>query len=196
MEGTDPVNKKLAAALSGGTALLLALTGCGGDDEGNKKLDAWAMKVCDQMQPQVKKILDANQSIASVQTEEDSKKVQQTDSAAFQVSVDAYKALANAVQDAGAPPVKDGETSQKNAVKALNDLSAAYANLKKRSDALDTGDKTKFGEGLRGIGGDVAKLSGQSSEALKKLQSGDVGKAMAKQPGCQKNSLSPSPAKS
>ncbi len=196
IEGTDPVNKKLAAALSGGTALLLALTGCSGDDDqSKKKLDDWAKKVCDQMQPQVKKILDANKSIASVQTEEDSKKVQQTDSAGFQVSVDAYKALANAVQDAGAPPVKDGETSQKNAVKALNDLSTAYANLKKRSDALDTGDKNKFGEGLRSIGGDIAKLSGQSSEALKKLQEGDVGKAMAKQPGCQKNSLSPSPSK-
>ncbi|MBF6046454.1 small secreted protein [Streptomyces sp. NRRL B-1677] len=189
------MNKKLAAVLSGGTALLLALTGCSSDDEGNKKLDDWAKKVCDQMQPQVKKILEANQSIASVQTEEDSKKVQQTDSAAFQVSVDAYKSLANAVQDAGAPPVKDGESSQKNAVKALNDLSTAYANLKKRSDSLDTGDKNKFGEGLRSIGGDVAKLSGQSSEALKKLQAGDVGKAMAKQPGCQKNSLSPTPSK-
>ncbi|ARZ68756.1 small secreted protein [Streptomyces sp. HU2014] len=189
------MNKKLVAALSGGAALVLALTGCGGDDEGNKKLDDWSKKVCDQMQPQVKKIQDANHSIAGVQTEEDSKKVQQTDSAAFQANADAYKALATSVDNAGAPPVKDGETSQKNAVKALNDLSGAYIGLKKRIDGLDTGDKAKFGEGLKAIGGDIGKLSGQSDEALKKLQSGDVGKAMAKQPGCQKISASATPSK-
>ncbi|MBB5120492.1 small secreted protein [Streptomyces eurocidicus] len=184
------MNKKLVAALSGGAALVLALSGCGGGDEGNKKLDDWAKKVCDQMQPQVKKIQDANHSIAGVQTEEDSKKVQQTDSAAFQANADAYKALATSVENAGAPPVKDGETSEKNAVKALNDLSGAYIGLKKRIDGLDTGDKAKFGEGLKAIGGDIGKLSGQSDEALKKLQAGDVGKAMTKQPGCKKISAS------
>ncbi|MEU5420342.1 small secreted protein [Streptomyces sp. NPDC001407] len=186
------MNKKLVAALSGGAALVLALTGCGGGGGGNKKLDDWAKKVCDQMQPQVKKIQEANHSIAGAQSEEDSKKVQQTDSAAFQANADAYKALAGGVDNAGAPPVKDGESSQKNAVKALNDLSAAYAGLKKRVDGLDTGDKAKFAEGLKGIGGDIGKLSSQSDDALKKLQSGDVGKSMAKQPGCQKTSVSPS----
>ncbi|GGR43598.1 small secreted protein [Streptomyces netropsis] len=189
------MNKKLVAALSGGAALVMALTGCSDSDNGDKKLDDWAKTVCDQMQPQVKKIQDANSSIASVQNEEDSKKIQQTDSAAFQANADAYKALGSAVQNAGPPPVKDGETSQKNAVKALNDLSAAYTNLKKRMDGLDTGDKGKFAAGLKGIAGDIGKLSSQSDEALKKLQSGDVGKAMAKQPGCQKTSTSATPTK-
>ncbi|MEU4212151.1 small secreted protein [Streptomyces sp. NPDC026206] len=189
------MNKKLVAALSGGAALVLALTGCGGDDGGNKKLDDWAKSVCDQMQPQVKKIQDANSSIANVQNEEDSKKIQQTDSTAFQANADAYKALATSVDRAGPPPVKDGESSQKNAVKALNDLSGAYAGLKKRMDGLDTGDKSKFAEGLKGIAGDIGKLSSRSDEALKKLQSGDVGKAMAKQPGCQKTSVTSTPTK-
>ncbi|MGW1072427.1 small secreted protein [Streptomyces sp. NPDC002537] len=189
------MNKKLVAALSGGAALVLVLTGCGGGDDGSKKLDDWAKKVCDQMQPQVKKIQEANHSIAGVQSEEDSKKVQQTDSAAFQANADAYKALATGVENAGAPPVKDGETSQKNAVKALNDLSSAYAGLKKRIDGLDTGDKLKFSAGLHDIGTDIGKLSGQSDDALKKLQSGDLGKAMTKQPGCQKTSASPSETK-
>ena len=40
-EGTKPVNKKLAAALSGGAVLILALTGCT-SEEGNKERDAWA----------------------------------------------------------------------------------------------------------------------------------------------------------
>lgn len=189
------MNKKLVAALSGGAALVLALSGCGGGGGGNKKLDDWAKNVCDQMQPQVKKIQDANSSIATVQNEEDSKKIQQTDSAAFQANADAYKALATSVDKAGAPPVKDGDSSQRNAVKALNDLSGAYAGLKKRVDELNTSDKAKFAEGLKGIAGDIGKLSSKSDDALKKLQSGDVGKAMAKQPGCQRTSTSSTPTK-
>lgn len=190
------MNKKLVAALSGGAALVLALTGCGGGgDDSKKKLDDWAKNVCDQMQPQVKKIQEANSSIANVQNEEDSKKIQQTDSTAFQANADAYRALGTSVDRAGAPPVKDGETSQKNAVKALNDLSTAYTGLKKRMDALDTKDKAKFAEGLKSIATDIGKLSSRSDDALKKLQSGDVGKAMAKQPGCQKSSVTPTPTK-
>ena len=38
MEGTNPVNKKLAAALSGGAVLVLALSGCSSDDGSNDKL--------------------------------------------------------------------------------------------------------------------------------------------------------------
>lgn len=62
MEGTNPVNKKLAAALSGGAVLVLALTGCGGDDS-DEKLDAWAKEVCDAVQPQAAKIKAANTAI-------------------------------------------------------------------------------------------------------------------------------------
>ncbi|GHF28759.1 MULTISPECIES: small secreted protein [Streptomyces] len=188
------MNKKLAAALSGGAALVLALTGCSSDNGGNKKLDDWAKNACGGMGPQVKKIQDANTAIGSVAGETEPKKVQQTDSTAFQTNVDAYKSLANAVQSAGAPPVKDGETNQKNAVKALNDLSGAYAGLKKRIDGLDTGDQGKFSEGLKSIADDISKLGNKSNDALKTLLSGDVGKAMAKQPGCQKTSVSPPPA--
>ncbi|MFC5723523.1 small secreted protein [Streptomyces gamaensis] len=185
------MNKKLVAALSGGAALVLALTGCGGES-GNKKLDNWAKKICDQMPPQVKRIQDANHQIAGVQTDEDSKKVQETDSAAFQTNVDAYKSLAAVVQNAGAPPVKGGEANQKDAVKALEDLSGSYAELKKRIDALDVNNKSQFGESLKGIAADIGKLGGKSDDALKKLQSGDVGKAMAKHPGCQKTPATPS----
>ena len=44
MEGTNPVNKKLVAALSGGAALVLALTGCSEDN--SKKLNNWAKTFC------------------------------------------------------------------------------------------------------------------------------------------------------
>ncbi|MER7791641.1 MULTISPECIES: small secreted protein [unclassified Streptomyces] len=186
MEGTNPVNKKLVAALSGGAALVVALTGCGGGGESNKKVNDWAKTVCDEVQPQLKKIQAANASIQAASDEQDSKKLQQTDSEAFGDISEAYAALAKAVQDAGAPPVKGGEQTQKQAVKELNSTSKAYKDLQTTVDKLDTSDKAKFAAGLKGIADELNKLSNSGDKALQKLQEGEVGKAMAKQPGCQK----------
>ncbi len=187
MEGTNPVNKKLVAALSGGAALVVALTGCGGnDDEGDKKVNDWAKSVCDEVQPQLKKIQGANASIQAAADEQDSKKLQQTDSKAFQQISESYASLAKAVQKAGPPPVDNGETTQKQAVKELNSTSVAYKELQTSVDKLDTSDKSKFAEGLKGVADELDKLSKSGDKALQKLQEGDVGTAMAKQPGCQK----------
>ncbi|CAM5327297.1 Small secreted protein OS=Streptomyces antimycoticus OX=68175 GN=SSPO_053990 PE=4 SV=1 [Streptomyces antimycoticus] len=125
MEGTNPVNKKLVAALSGGAALVLALTGCGGGDE-DKKVDDWAKSVCDEVQPQLKKIQGANTAIQGAADEQDSKKLQQTDSKAFQEISESYGALAKAVNKAGPPPVDNGDKTQQQAVRELNATSGAY----------------------------------------------------------------------
>ncbi len=195
MEGTNPVNKKLAAALSGGAALVLALTGC--SDDSNKKLDDWAKRFCDPAQAQFKQIQDAN---ASMQTADDgstdSKKVQQTDSQAFQKISDAYASLAKSLGKAGAPPVEGGGADQKNAVKELKGLSSGYADLKKQVDGLDTKDKQKFADGLRSLSDGINKLNKKSEAAFKKLESGDVGKAMAGQKGCQTQKATATPKKS
>ncbi|MFD8868137.1 small secreted protein [Streptomyces sp. NPDC059590] len=180
------MNKKLVAALSGGAALVVALTGCGGGGESNKKVNDWAKTVCDEVQPQLKKIQAANASIQAASDEQDSKKLQQTDSEAFGDISEAYAALAKAVQNAGAPPVKGGEQTQKQAVKELNSTSKAYKDLQTTVDKLDTSDKAKFAAGLKGIADELNKLSNSGDKALQKLQEGEVGKAMAKQPGCQK----------
>lgn len=180
------MNKKLAAALSGGAVLVLTLSGCSSDDNSDKVND-WAKKVCDQVQPQLQKIANANASIQQ-QTADNSKPadVQKTDSAAFQQISQAYKALGAAVDSAGPPPVDGGETTHKKAVKELQASSAAYANLQKKVDALETKDQAKFADGLKGIADELNKISTSGDEALKKLQSGEVGTAMAKQKGCQK----------
>lgn len=186
MEGTNPVNKKLVAALSGGAALVLALTGCGGDDDdGDKKVESWAEKVCDGVQPQLKKIQDANAAIQGAADEPDSKKLQQTDSRAFQQISDAYRALGRSVKDAGAPPVDDGEKTQTEAVKELNATSRAYDDLKTTVNELDAKNKSKFAEGLNGIAEELTKLSKNGDDALQRLQDGKLGEAMAKQKGCQ-----------
>ncbi|MFH8472594.1 small secreted protein [Streptomyces sp. NPDC018000] len=187
------MNKKVAAALSGGAVLVLTLSGCSSDDNSDKVND-WAKTVCDQVQPQLQKIANANAAIQQ-QTADNSKPadVQRTDSAAFQQISQAYKALGTAVGSAGAPPVEGGETTHKEAVKELNASSAAYADLQKRVDALDTKDQAKFADGLKGIADELNKISTSGDEALRKLQSGEVGTAMAKQKGCQKPTASAPP---
>ena len=151
-EGTKPVNKKLAAALSGGAVLILALTGCT-SEEGNKELDAWA------------------------------------DSKAFQDLADGYKARAALIRDAGAPPgVEGGAKNQQDVVKKLTDLSAAYADLKKQVDGLNTKDQGKFASGLKDVSAEMKQVETQRQNAiasLKKLESGDVKTALTSQDGCK-----------
>ncbi|MFB8246196.1 small secreted protein [Streptomyces sp. NPDC055952] len=185
MEGTKPVNKKLAAALSGGAVLVLALSGCGGDD-GNDKLDSWAKQVCDAVQPQAKKIESANAAIQKETSDNSAPEdVQKTDAQAFQDMSDAYKAIGSAVNKAGAPDVENGEKKQQDAVKELNSISASYAALKKQVDELDTKDQGKFADGLKDIAGELDKLSQSGNDALKNLEEGEVGQAMARQSSCK-----------
>ncbi|MFD8518750.1 small secreted protein [Streptomyces capillispiralis] len=185
MEGTNPVNKKLAAALSGGAVLVLALTGCGGDDS-NEKLDAWAKQVCDAVQPQAAKIRSANAAIQKETSDNSTpEEVQKADSKAFQDMSDAYRAIGAAVTKAGAPDVENGEKKQTDAVKELNGISASYASLKKQVDGLDTDDQAKFADGLKDIASELDKLSKSGNDALSALEEGEVGEAMSRQSSCQ-----------
>jgi hypothetical protein len=203
VEGTDPVNKKLAAALSGGAVLMMALTGCtssGGGTKDNKELDAWAKKVCDAVPAQDAKIKAANASIAEAasNTSNAPETIQKTDSQAFQDMSDGYKALATAINGAGTPPGVDGGAArQKDAVKNLDELSGAYADLKKKVDALDTKSQAKFATGLHDIATQMTALEAQNKSgtaALKNLEQGDVKDAIAQQPSCKKVAASASAA--
>jgi hypothetical protein len=190
------VNKKLAAALSGGAVLVLALSACSsGSSAKDDKLDPWAKQVCDAVQPQVQKIAAANTAIQKETTDQSAPAdVQKADSKGFQDISDAYKAMAAAIEKAGPPDVDSGKTKQENAVKELNALSASYADLGKQSDVLNTKDQAKFADGLDGVAKQLEKLSKTGTDALKELEAGDVGKAMAKQVSCKSASASASPA--
>lgn len=176
------MNKKVAAALSGGVVLVLTLSAC----DSNKELDAWAKSVCDAVQPQAKKIGSANAAIQKV-TSDNSKPedVQKTDSKAFQDMSDAYRAIGAAVNKAGAPPVDGGEGKQRDAVKELNATASSYADLKKQVDGLDTKDQSKFADGLDDVATRLGTLVKSGDDALKKLEEGDAGKAMGKQGTCK-----------
>ncbi|MEU9912535.1 small secreted protein [Streptomyces sp. NPDC051001] len=200
MEGTNPVNKKLAAALSGGAVLAMALSACSSGDDNSEKLDAWAKEVCSAVQPQAKKIEAANTAIQK-QTSDNStpEDVQKTDSQAFQDMAEAYKAIGAAVQKAGAPDTgdaKNAEKKQQDAVKELNTLGASYASLQKQVDDLDTKDQAKFADGLKDIATALDKLSTSGNDALRTLEEGEVGKAMAQQESCKSASGAPSAAPS
>ncbi|MFJ4922396.1 small secreted protein [Streptomyces sp. NPDC088725] len=178
------MNKKLAAALSGGAVMVIALSGC--SDDSDSKVNDWAKQVCDKVQPQRKKITDAGASIQNATSDHDTPTdVQKIDSAAFQSMSDAYKALGSAVDSAGPPPVDGGAKTQQAAVRELDDTSVAYGRLVKKVDALDTKNQSKFADGLSDVANELATLSKSGDKALKALQSGEVGKAMAQQPGCQ-----------
>lgn len=190
------MNKKLTAALSGGAVLVLALSACSsGSSSKDDKLDPWAKQVCDAVNPQVQKIAAANTAIQKETTDQSAPAdVQKADSKGFQDISDAYKAMAAAIEKAGPPDVDSGKTKQENAVKELNALSASYADLGKQSDALNTKDQAKFADGLDGVAKQLEKLSKTGTDALKELEAGDVGKAMAKQVSCKSASASASPA--
>ncbi|CAM5611828.1 small secreted protein [Streptomyces glaucescens] len=194
MEGTHPVNKKLAAALSGGAVLVLALSGCTGDD-GNEELDAWAKQVCDELQVQARTIKAANAAIQKETSDSSSPaEVQKADSQAFQDIAEAYKAIGTAITKAGPPNVEEGEKKQRDAVKELNTISASYTSLQKQVDALDTKDQGKFAAGLKDIAAEMKKLGKTGSDALKTLEEGEVGQAMAEQESCKSASASASPS--
>ncbi|GAA2430153.1 small secreted protein [Streptomyces macrosporus] len=185
------MNKKLATTLAGSAVLVLALSGCGDDKE--EKTNAWARKVCDQVQPQVKKIQQANTEITrATEGERSPAEVKEIDAKAFGDISQAYGALARAVDKAGAPPVENGAKLQKDAVRQLDDMSGKYADLKKQADELDTKDRAKFADGLGEIADELGKLGKSGDRALDRLQEGELGAAMANQEGCRKPSTSPS----
>ncbi|MFF8553958.1 small secreted protein [Streptomyces sp. NPDC015501] len=187
------MNKKLAAALSGGAVLVLTLSGCG--DDSDDKVNDWAKKFCAQAQPQLQKIDKANAAIGQkTQDNDPPAEVQQTDSVAFQQMSDAYKALGTAVGEVGPPPVDDGEATQKAAMKELNASSKEYAELKTKVEAVDIKDQHKFSDGLKTIANELERISTGGNQAMKKLESGKVGAAMSKQKGCQKQPASTGPS--
>lgn len=185
------MNKKFAAAVSGGAVLMLVLSGCGGDD-GDNKANNWAKKVCDAWQPELKKIETANADIKRVSSESSKPdEVQTTDSAAFQTMSDSYKAMGTALAGAGVPPVKEGKTTQDAAVKGFEETSKGYAELKTKMDALDAKDQNKFAEGLKDVASGLAEATKGGEDALDQLKSGGLDKVMNSQKGCQVTVPSP-----
>ncbi|MCX5195933.1 small secreted protein [Streptomyces sp. NBC_00249] len=180
------MNKKLAAAVSGGAVLMLVLSGCGGDgDDGAKKADAWAKKVCDKWEPELTKIKDTNDELKRVATQSSKpEEVQKTDSAAFQTLSEAYKSMGGALTAAGEPPVADGKTAAAAVVKSYDEISKGYVDLKTKIDALDAKDQAKFAEGLQQVAGGLTEVAANETASKQKLNSTGL-KVIYNQQGCK-----------
>lgn len=111
LEGTNPVNKKLAAALSGGAVLVLALSGC--SDNSSDKTNDWAKSLCGDIGPQLTKINKANQQITAVAADGKPADIQKADSAAFQDLSSADAAIAATSRRPGRRPVTTGRRSSR-----------------------------------------------------------------------------------
>lgn len=196
-EGIRPVkvNTKLSATLGCGAALLLAVGACGGDSTG-KKQDDWAKGVCGQAAAQIAKINNASTALSQVPGSGDPKTVKAADAQNFQTISAAYVALAGIFNAAGPAPGDNGAAYQKNAVAVFTGLSGKYADLKKQTDNLPTGDRQKFADGLSAVSTNLNTVVSQGQKQLDTLSQGDMGKALAKQPGCQKVSGTASPSAS
>ncbi|MGV9311232.1 small secreted protein [Streptomyces sp. NPDC003691] len=177
------MNKKLAAALSGGAVLVLALSGCSSDEKSNP-VDDWARKYCDQVKTQFKIKAEADQLIAVTAIDGKPADLQAADSKAFQDLANVNKALAAAFRTVGTTPVEDDEQLVRAAAAEREASAAFYLDLKKQVDALDAADQQKFADGLMVVSEGFAKAEA-NEKAWNKLRASETGKAMGKFQGCQ-----------
>ncbi len=86
--------------------------------------------------------------------------------------------LADSIDKVGAPKVDQGARTQQDAVAELKQTAQGYLDIQKKLAGLPSNDQAKFADGLRSVGDQVQRLAQQSTDALNKLQSGDLATAM------------------
>ncbi|WP_051732373.1 hypothetical protein [Kitasatospora phosalacinea] len=178
------MKKRLVTVSALGALLALAAVGCSADDSA-EKLDGWAKSVCDAAKDPIAQSRTALADTADVKEGESPADLQKRLSADFASLATTNQQLADAVQKAGAPKIDDGAKVQQDAVNELKQVAQGYLDAQKKLDALAGSDQAKFADGLRSVGDQVQQLSQVSTSALAALQSGDLGDAMKKQPGCK-----------
>ncbi|WP_180290506.1 small secreted protein [Streptomyces sp. TLI_171] len=172
-----------------GALLALAAVGCSADD--SAKLDGWAKNVCDSARDPIAQSRAALADTGNVKEGESPVDLQKRLSTDLATLAATNQQLADAVQKAGAPKVDDGAKVQQDAVNELKQVAQGYLDAQKKLEGLASNDQAKFADGLRSVGDQVQRLSGVSTSALAGLQSGDLGDAIKKQPGCKAGSADP-----
>ncbi|WP_033251353.1 hypothetical protein [Kitasatospora phosalacinea] len=178
------MKKRLVTVPALGALLALAAVGCSADDSA-AKLDGWAKSVCDAAKDPVAQSRAALADTADVKEGESPADLQKRLSADLASLATTNQQLADAVQKAGAPKIDDGAKVQQDAVNELKQVAQGYLDAQKKLDGLASTDQAKFADGLHSVGDQVQQLSQVSTSALATLQSGDLGDAMKKQPGCK-----------
>ncbi|MFJ1704426.1 hypothetical protein [Kitasatospora sp. NPDC088346] len=177
------MNKRQLAASALGVALVFGVTAC--DEDNTAQLGTWAKGLCDAAQTPIAQSRTALADTAKVQPEEAPADLQKRLSADLAALGKTNQDLADAIDKAGAPKVDDGVNVQQDAVSELKQAAQGYQDAQKKLDALTVADQAKFADGLRSVGDQVQRLSRLSSQAMNRLQSGELGDALKKQQGCK-----------
>jgi hypothetical protein len=177
------LTKKWLTLVAPAGLVLLGVTACGGGN--GPAVEAWAKSVCQGMQSPVQQANAALADTGAVRTGESPKALQTRLAADLGTLATANSQIAQAVQKAGVPKVDNGAQLQADAVSELNQAAGGYTKAQKSVQGLVVSDQAKFAAGLKGVGDQVQQLAELSTGALQKLQTGDLGTALAKQPGCK-----------
>ncbi|MFE4513971.1 hypothetical protein ACFRMQ_07190 [Kitasatospora sp. NPDC056783] len=179
------MNKRLLAVPALGVLLAFGAVGCGGDDGNSKQLESWASNVCGAAKDPIAQAQTALADTGQVKTGEAPADLQKRLSTDIARLAKTNQDIAAAIDTAGAPKVKDGALLQKDTVDELKKAADGYVEVQKKLDALPNNDQAKFADGLRSVADQVQQLASLSTQAQSKLQSGELGAAMAKQEGCK-----------
>jgi hypothetical protein len=175
-------------------AVLVACTATACGSGNGPAVDAWAKTVCAGMQGPVQQASTALADTGAVRTGEKPKDLQSRLAADFGTLATANTQIAQAVQKAGVPKVDNGAQTQADALSELDQAAGGYTKVQQAVQGLAVTDQAKFAAGLKGVGDQVQRLAELSTSALQKLQTGDLGTALAKQPGCKSVPAATAPA--
>jgi hypothetical protein len=170
-------------AVSVAAVVALGTAACGGSDS-TAKLDSWAKSVCGGIAAPIVALADAKADTGRIIQGESPADLQKRMSDDMGKLAAGNQQIAQAVQAAGAPSTSDGAQTQADAVSELNQAAGGYTKVQQTVKALPVNDQARFAAGLRGVSDQIGALSTQSSAALQKLQAGDLGAALSRQPGC------------
>lgn len=174
---------KLLALPAAGALLAFGATACSSDN--TAQLDAWAKSVCGSAQDPIAQANTALADTGRVTRGEKPEALRKRLSGDIAALGKANRQIADAVDKAGAPKVDKGSDLQQQAVRELGQAATGYQQVQQKVDALPTGDQAKFADGLKSVGDQVQQLAQLSSSAIARLQTGRLGQAIAKQPGCK-----------
>ncbi|AUG78224.1 hypothetical protein CFP65_3428 [Kitasatospora sp. MMS16-BH015] len=177
------MNKRLLTVPALGALLAFGAVACGSDN--TAQLNSWATSVCGAAQSPIAKSRTALADTGAVKQGEGPADLQKRLATDLGILADTDQKLAEAIDKAGAPKIDQGAKLQQDAVGELKQTAQGYLDVQKKLTTLPSNDQARFADGLRSIGDQVQRLAQQSTDALGKLQSGDLATAMAKQPGCK-----------
>ncbi|MEY9848268.1 hypothetical protein [Streptacidiphilus sp. MAP5-3] len=185
--------RRAAGAASVALVVALGAAACTSSDN-SAQLDSWAKSVCGGISAPILEVQAAQADTGRIIPGESPSALQTRLVDDLGKLAAGNQQIAQAVQAAGAPQTSDGAQTQANAVSELNQAAGGYTKVQATVKELSVDDQAKFAAALKGVSDQVQQLSTQSTTALQKLQSGQLGTALGKQPDCAAPSGSPTAA--